>query len=919
MHVEDTARLEHILNQMPIGAAILDCASLSVEFVNASALSFLPDHLKAQDIVGLPLDKVLPPDLFARALSQLQAACLSGQHLTFNDIPYEGFLEDRGRTYWHINLEPLPARPSLEAPITRKGRRLRTTKNDRSSTRMLLLIEDVTAQVRSRLHLKAIHFITSVLTDPYALHLVLDRVLLAVQEMVGSTRCAILLADNSHTNIDIDFQVPGLENAQSYHTPTTITVAAQIGLHSSNTTWKAPISEGILFGQVARSRRSLVLSDTSLTPLYDLPLVDNKGEAARPGSVLVVPIFEPGASHGGLDLQDPSQKGALLGTIEVYHRRPRNFPAEEVELLEQFALQVGLAIQNARMVRSMNQLARTARRSARRSENVMQAIPDGVIIFDSRWRIVEINDAIRQLMGWTNDVIGLYISSAFAVSRAQIPQGSQPIPETVADLERRAIAQHISEIKMVGANGRRYVMRRSQAAIRDELGDMFAFVMVYHDVTEQAEARERIEAEVIARTTELAQRNQALQWAKSDLEMESARIQLLLERLPSGVTLVDHEQQTIKLINAQAVQLLQRMGIRLEPRNNPSVAARRAVGLNIETLLRSIPMYRPSGALFPYEEQPLYRALHHGDAGETELFITPRSDHSPLYLLVNAAPVKSARGRIKDIVLVWHDISRMKILEQTRENFFHTMAHELKTPLANIRAHLSALQAPDLRWSPEEQTAALHTADEQVERLVRMINQFLDASRVEAGALRPELEPILLPELFEDLEERLEALIASSQRRLEISLKEDLPTVQADYEQIMSVLINLLSNAFRYAPVGDSVRLEASSVYNDLQEAIGVEICVIDRGPGLTLEQQAELFSRFHTFTVSRQGTEATPTRKRSGTRWSAATGLGLYISRGIIEAHSSILRLQSAPGEGAVFAFTLAIANASSTAQQIR
>src|SRR5579859_2139156 len=113
------------------------------------------------------------------------------------------------------------------------------------------------------------------------------------------------------------------------------------------------------------------------------------------------------------------------------------------------------------------------------------------------------------------------------------------------------------------------------------------------------------------------------------------------------------------------------------------------------------------------------------------------------------------------------------------------MAHELKTPLANIRAHLSALLARDMQWSGEEQMDFLQTADEQVDRLVGMVNYFLDASRVEAGALRLELEPILLPEMFEDLQERLEALITSSQRRLEIIMPRQLPAVLGDYELIM--------------------------------------------------------------------------------------------------------------------------------------
>jgi signal transduction histidine kinase len=136
----------------------------------------------------------------------------------------------------------------------------------------------------------------------------------------------------------------------------------------------------------------------------------------------------------------------------------------------------------------------------------------------------------------------------------------------------------------------------------------------------------------------------------------------------------------------------------------------------------------------------------------------------------------------------------------------------------------------------------------------------------------------------------------------------------------MSVLTNLLSNAFRYAPEDDTVRLEAEpsfDPYNDQTAAI--EIRVIDRGPGITEERQAELFTRFSTFAALRRPTVERPGQPIAGTqrgnlRWSPATGLGLYISRGILEAHGSTLRLKSNPGEGATFTFTLRVASSLSS-----
>ena len=532
----------------------------------------------------------------------------------------------------------------------------------------------------------------------------------------------------------------------------------------------------------------------------------------------------------------------------------------------------------------------------------------------SSWHIADTNNAIRKLLGWSEDVKGMHISEVLSRSTAIFPSSSPSISNMVEELERFPYDKRIDEFKIVGADRRNYTIRRSKAPIQDDFGNIFAYVVVYHDVTEQATAREQIEAQVIARTKELAQQNQALQAAQAAQELESARLRLLMKRLPSGVMLVSADDKRISVINHQAVELLHRMGVPLRSFDDPDVIAEEAVGLNIENAFRALTLYDTSGSIIVYEEQPLFRALQNGEACEVELRIT-QPDEQLLFLLIGAAPLHNHDGRITDAVLVLQDFTKLKTLERAREDFFTTMAHELKTPLANIRAHLSALQADDFKWSPEAQHNFLETADEQVERLVGMINHFLDASRIEAGALHLELEPILLPEMFEDLQERLEALITSSQRRLEIHVPVDLPAVQADYELIMSVLTNLLSNAFRYAPEGDTVRLEAEPLFDSSNDQrVEVEIRVIDRGPGITEERQAELFTRFSTFASLRRPNAERPGQpivgaQRGNPRWSPPTGLGLYISRGIIEAHDSELRLKSNPGEGATFAFTLPVA----------
>jgi PAS domain S-box-containing protein len=925
MQPEQSARLEHILKYMAVGVAILDCTGQRLLYVNSYFVSLLQQPWDTQSVVGHALEEVLPNELRKAIEPEVQKVCATGQSKVLSEIPYEGFLETRGRTYWRISIEPFTSNDTA-------GEQLPAEKHNAGQT-LHVIIEDVTNDVRSRLHLAAIHHISSAIAGKFALPQVLDRILDAVQRLAGSTRCAILLIE--HSISDGEYRVAGFEEQirtdanihQLSGTLPTVTVAAQKGLHLSAQGWHPQVNEQLLLGQVMHSRHSLIIPDTSTMPEIEFPPLDDKGTPRRPGSVLCVPIFEP-VPNAGMDERaatidttgSHARKGAILGTIEVYHRRARGLPAEEVELLEQFAQQAGLAIQNARLFLSIDRLARTARRHARQRENVMQAIPDGVIIYDARWRVVDINNAIRNLLGWSDDVIGLHVSEALAHSTAIFPPDSPTISEMAADLERSPYEKRVDEFKMQGADGRYYTMRRSKAPIQDELGNIFAFVVVYHDVTEQAVARERIESEVVARTAELAQRNRALQQAQEALELESARLELLLGRLPSGVLLISANDNRIILSNHLATEFLQRMGgISFNDTNHLAndvdAATRQTIGMNIEELLRGIVVYRASGSVLPYEEQPVFLALNKGEDSEAELHITER-DGQILFLLAKAAPLRANDGTITNAVLVLQDITKLKALERAREDFFTTMAHELKTPLANIRAHLSALQARDLQWSTGEQLDFVRTADEQVNRLVEMINNFLDASRVEAGALRLEREPVLLSEMVEDLQDRLEALISSSQRQLEINVPVDLPAVLADYELIMSVLTNLLSNAFRYAPEGDIVRLEAELIYDPPgDQSMVVELRVIDRGPGITEEHQAELFTRFSTFANLRRPAIDRPgqplgTKRTVTTRWSATTGLGLYISRGIIEAHGSALRLQSSPGQGAIFAFTLPIAS---------
>ncbi|HEV2653434.1 MAG TPA: GAF domain-containing protein, partial [Ktedonobacteraceae bacterium] len=361
-----------------MGVALLNAASLRIRYANPYILALLEESERMQDVVGRHVNELLPTDIRDLALPLFEYVAQSGQPVHYAEVPYEGSLETRGRTYWRISIE----RSDVAQPTTFNSA-------DQQQFELLVIVEDITDTVRSRLHLQATHSITSAIAGPTALPLVLDRILQALQELVGANRCAVLLID-PHEAQGADYKARRASEGRR------VRIAAQKGIHPRSLDWHPFISKRILLSQTVREGDRCVISDTNTIPQIDLPLLIDEDRARRPGSVLSVPIFEPysmsNESGTGSDARESTPPGnILLGALEVYHRRPRGFPAEEVELLQRFARQAGLAIQNARLFRSIDLLARSANRNARQKEMMMQAMPDAVVIFDPRWRIADSN------------------------------------------------------------------------------------------------------------------------------------------------------------------------------------------------------------------------------------------------------------------------------------------------------------------------------------------------------------------------------------------------------------------------------------------------------------------------------------------------------------------------------------------------
>jgi two-component system sensor histidine kinase KdpD len=220
--------------------------------------------------------------------------------------------------------------------------------------------------------------------------------------------------------------------------------------------------------------------------------------------------------------------------------------------------------------------------------------------------------------------------------------------------------------------------------------------------------------------------------------------------------------------------------------------------------------------------------------------------------------------------------------DRLRTALLNSVSHDLRTPLASIKASAASLLDREVRWSDAEREEFLATINAEVDRLTRLVHNLLDMSRIEAGALDPRLVESSVGELVGPVVRRARA---ASPQRVEVELPETLPPVLVDPVQLDQVLTNLLDNARRYA-AGGPVQVVAG------QAGPAVELRVIDHGPGIPVPERERVFDQFY--------------RLEGGRRRPEGTGMGLAICRGIVHAHGGSLRVETTPGGGATFVLTL-------------
>ena len=267
-------------------------------------------------------------------------------------------------------------------------------------------------------------------------------------------------------------------------------------------------------------------------------------------------------------------------------------------------------------------------------------------------------------------------------------------------------------------------------------------------------------------------------------------------------------------------------------------------------------------------------------AGEIVLEEITLGDENPMILDVNISAVKSLPGQDPKTMIVFHNVTRLKKLEQVRADFVANVTHEIKTPLTAIIGFVETLQqgAIDDRAKAQKFLLTIH---ENAQRLNRLVDDLLTLSSIELGETKLHLEGLALDDVFETALTLISPRAALKNVRIQRDVQPGLPMVLADRDRLVQILVNVLDNAVKFTPEGGSVSITASP---EVQGSVVIKIT--DTGIGISKSELPRLGERFYRI-------DKTRSREMGG------TGLGLSIVKHLMKAHEGSMEIESTLGKG--------------------
>jgi PAS domain S-box-containing protein len=262
-----------------------------------------------------------------------------------------------------------------------------------------------------------------------------------------------------------------------------------------------------------------------------------------------------------------------------------------------------------------------------------------------------------------------------------------------------------------------------------------------------------------------------------------------------------------------------------------------------------------------------------------------RRDGLTLSIAIIYAPLMTAEGRLANIIANVRDITNFRQAQEMQDTFISTISHELKTPVALIKGYAGTLRREDAQWDPDVIMNGLKVIEEESDRLAELIENLLATSKLRAERMKLDMDYMRLDEIAARAVERFST--QTKTHKFKLRFDKNFPVTQGDEVRLRQLLDNLLSNAIKYSPEGGTIEV-GGQVEDDM-----LTVYVKDQGVGMNDSEQERIFDRFYRV-------DGALSRKTQG------TGLGLYLAKAIVEAHGGKISVDSAPGKGSTFYFSI-------------
>jgi PAS domain S-box-containing protein len=259
-------------------------------------------------------------------------------------------------------------------------------------------------------------------------------------------------------------------------------------------------------------------------------------------------------------------------------------------------------------------------------------------------------------------------------------------------------------------------------------------------------------------------------------------------------------------------------------------------------------------------------------------------DSGALSVGITYAPALSKDGKLLSIVANVRDITKFREAEELKSAFISIISHELRTPVALIKGYVGTLRREDAEWDPGITRESLAVIEDEADRLTGLIDDLLDASRLQAGALALKWSQISIVDLVDEIVRRFQT--QSPDHIYEVKFESDFPLIVGDEGRLTQVVTNLLSNAIKYSKEGGTIHITGRSQQDS------IVICVADEGPGIALEDVPRVFDLFY--------------RSKDASRRTKGAGLGLFLAKAVIEAHQGQIWVDENTVTGAKVCFSL-------------